>query len=1375
MELTKTLKGSSSSSYCSLHNHTMFSNLHVIDSINKPEQMLDYAYGVLHLSGLAFTDHDTISGAVKFLKAYQAKLRKEWGKAYPETPFPTDYAEAADKLNFKVILGNEIYLSESDTCESNAKDRHFYHCILLAKDAEGFHQIRQISSEAWKRGWSNGVRRRTPTYSEDLFKYVKGGHLICSTACLAGFAARKVREILGYGNDDEVAKLDTHQQELRQDAVDSLNRHLAAMEGLFGKGNFYLELQPNGDGKDCDQNRYNSYRVQHYWGKYPFIFTTDAHYLKADLRGVHAAFLNSRSSKTRDVDEFYKYAYMRSLDEIYGYLSPYVTDQQFAERVDNTNKIKDRCTYYDLEQKKIIAKVQYEHFEEYEKDLEVFSDVSKDKYPDFYYYVHDSKKESKADYYLAELVAHGFIEHMKPSWNIEQYYARLQEEFWTIRSVGKEIQQPRSDYFISMAKMIQIIWDKAGSIVGPARGSAGVVLINYLIGITQMNPVERNLPYVWRFRHPSRPDLPDIDFDTESDKRAKVFLELQKYFRSIGGDVVNVCTFGTEGTKSAIKTAARGLDIDDSIVTYLTSLVPNERGFDWSLHDCYYGNNEDRKPIAAFVKIRDQNPRLWEVAQNIEGLITHLGVHASGILCLNTPLTDNGAFRKTNKNQLVTAYDLHDQEFCGLVKYDALTVSALDRIHQCRNYMLEDGTMKWQGSLKETYNHYLSPEVLDYTTPQRWHMVADGSIRSLFQFDTNMGSQGIALVHPQSLQQLATTNAVRRLRAHDGAELPLKKYAQFKSCPQLWYDERQECGLNADEIAIREKYLKDRFGIADTQEVIRQLVMDPHISNFDRKEANKLRKTVAKKNFRDIEGVKKLFYDKGIAAGTRKCVLDYVWDKQISRSLGYSFSAIHTSGYSLIAIQEMNLAYHYPIIYWNTACLSVDSSAINQADFYNLIDDDIIDATETVQGKKAQNKMDYAKIAAALDNFKKTCKIELPDINVSRLGFTPNAKDNTILYGLKGITKVTDPAINDIRQKRPFTSLQDFLLKRDTKVRSKDKVINLIKSGAFDKIEKKTTKEVLEAFVHAVCDQKQRVTMQNANRLIDYNLLPSDYSKAMEVYKLTKELRKHRDPNKLWYICDDELNIPAEKFDAWSQIIHDSGMTGYTVTIDGVSHRVRDSSQWDKYYKKELNDLSGYIKMHQSELLTKLNERLFQAEWDKYCRGDELDWELDSLNFYFTAHPLSQIIPQLPSDINIAALNTVVEGRQDGEFRIHGKIIPKRYLYTIAGTVIDHDKTKGLVTIQCPDGVVNLKLYKDLFATYNADLPDQPGFFEKGTHLLVTGIKRGPTFVPKVYKNTKLKSIEKILVDEQGHYLGLEEKKNAASELSAVGKEENDE
>ena len=174
-----------------------------------------------------------------------------------------------------------------------------------------------------------------------------------------------------------------------------------------------------------------------------------------------------------------------------------------------------------------------------------------------------------------------------------------------------------------------------------------------------------------------------------------MFKTVQDYFRSIGGDVVNVCTFGTEGTKSALKTSARGLDIDDDLVVYMTSMIPNERGFDWSLSDCYYGSEkDDRAPIKEFVRVMDENPLWWQLAQSIEGLVTRLGVHASGVICVNGDFINHGSYMKTNKGQIVTSLDLHDQEKCGVLKYDMLTVSALDRIHQALNYMLEDGVIE---------------------------------------------------------------------------------------------------------------------------------------------------------------------------------------------------------------------------------------------------------------------------------------------------------------------------------------------------------------------------------------------------------------------------------------------------------------------------------------------------------------------------------------------------------------------------------------------------------------------------------------------------------------------------------------------------------
>ena len=498
-------------------------------------------------------------------------------------------------------------------------------------------------------------------------------------------------------------------------------------------------------------------------------------------------------------------------------------------------------------------------------------------------------------------------------------------------------------------------------------------------------------------------------------------------------------------------------------------------------------------------------------------------------------------------------------------------------------------------------------------------------------------------------------------------------------------------------------------------------------------------------------------------------LLNYVWNKQIALSLGYSFSRIHTTAYSIIAVQEMNLAYFYPIIYWNCACLSVDSSAINSADFYNLVDEDIVSIDET-EGKRQQNKMDYSKLASALNKFRKICTIQLPDINKSRLGFTPDAKNNTILYGLKGITRITQPVIDEIVSNRPFSSLDDFLGKVTKRIITKDKVVNLIKCGAFDQIEHKTREEIMRDFIFKVADQKQKLTMQNANMLIDYNLIPSKYDYQSNVYKLTKELRKNRDEEKLWY-CGDRINIPAGKLELWRQIIRDSKVKTQTIVLNGEDRKVLSSASWDIFYETQMNIIKSFIKSNSATLLQQLNQKLYQEEYDKYALGDKLQWELDSLNFFFDGHPLENVAAEISSIVSIDRLDNIVEGAQDGEFYIKGKIIPKMKLYSIIGTVIDREKVKGIVTLQTPDGIVNVKVYKDLFALYNQTLSVidgenktilQDSFFEKGTHLLVTGVQRGVVFVPKVYKNIKRRPIMKINLKD-GHFYSLEEKKEGTN------------
>lgn len=629
--------------------------------------------------------------------------------------------------------------------------------------------------------------------------------------------------------------------------------------------------------------------------------------------------------------------------------------------------------------------------------------------------------------------------------------------------------------------------------------------------------------------------------------------------------------------------------------------------------------------------------------------------------------------------------------------------------------------------------------------------------------DTNQGAIAMQRIRPQSLAQLAISNSIMRLMSNE--ELPLEKYARFKTSPELWYMEMNDAGLTAEEQHLLEKYLSIGSGLADSQEVVMELVMDPNISNFDMKEANRLRKTIAKKNFADIQNVHELYIKKGREVGTSLNLLNYVWNKQIALSLGYSFSRIHTTAYSIIAVQEMNLAYFYPIIYWNCACLSVDSSAINSADFYNLVDEDIVSIDET-EGKRQQNKMDYAKLASALNKFRKICTIQLPDINKSRLGFTPDAKNNTILYGLKGITRITQPVIDEIVSNRPFTSLKDFLSKVTKRIITKDKVVNLIKCGAFDQIEHKSREEIMKDFISTVADQKQRLTMQNANMLIDYNLIPSKYDYQSNVYKLTKELRKNRDEDKLWY-CGDRITIPAGKLELWRQIIKDSKVKTQTIVLNGEDRKVLSSASWDIFYESQMSLIKNFIKANSEKLLQELNQKLYQEEYDKYALGDKLQWELDSLNFFFDGHPLENVVSEISPIVTIDRLDNIVEGAQDGEFYIKGKIIPKMKLYSIIGTVIDREKVKGIVTLQTPDGIVNMKVYKDLFALYNQTLSSiegedktiiQDSFFEKGTHLLVTGVQRGVVFVPKVYKNIKRRPIMKINLKD-GHFSSLEEKK----------------
>ena len=1306
-------------SYVSLHNHTCYSNLRLIDCINKPEDLIDTAYK-LGLKGVAITDHESLSCHVKALEYWKANYQ--------------------DK-DFKLILGNEIYLTTEGMTEATYNHDPFYHLILLAKDEIGYRQIRELSSRAWQRGFFR-VMMRVFNYPSDLFDVIgkNPGHVVCSTACLGGYIGKMVDNIVNFGNTNDTMFCEPDKKDFY---IGKVNNFLNMLSNLFGKDNFYIELQPS---NSADQVAFNRYMIINYWGKYPFIFTTDSHYLVKSDRELHKAFLNSKQGD-REVDAFYSATYLMGMDEVKEYFN-YISPAKIEEMVANTNKIGDMCEPVELARPQVLPKIEYEDIDD---NREVFDSIVD--YEIHPYFKHYRFTEDESDQYFFKLVSNGWVKENIDSSKNERYIEEMEIELEAIREISLKIGVALSDYFTTMTKIIEIIWYEADSLIGPSRGSAGAFLINYLLGITQMNPMEQPVKMAsWRFLAPERPELPDIDFDTESAKRLKVFNKVRDYFENIGGEMYNICTFGTLGSKNALRTAARGLNIPEEVVNYLVSMIPNERGFDWTLKECYFGNGEDRNPIGAFVEEMDQYPQLWELAQKIEGLVTSLSVHASGVVMVNGDFLNYNSVMKTSHEQLVTAYDLHDSEKCGLVKYDMLTVAALDRIRQCFNYLLENHEIDWQGDLKSTYDKYLNPKVLDYTSKEMWDMVGRGEITELFQFDTAVGSQAIKSIKPASLMQLAVSNAIMRLQC-DG-ELPLDTYVRFKNNIDNWYSEMTMYGLNEHEIEILEKYLLPYSGVAGTQEVVMELSMDPEIANFTMAEANKLRKTIAKKQFDKIEEVHQLFLTKGRAQGTSDRLLNYIWNVQVSKSLGYSFSIVHTTGYSILAVQEMNLAYKYPTIYWNCACLSADASAMNEADFDNLLDEGVIEISDE-EDIRETNKTDYAKIITAINRFKDVCHITTPDINKSKLGFMPDADNNTIIYGLRGITRITSPVIAEIMNNRPYTSLQDFCNKVTKRILTRDKIVYLIKAGCFNEIEHKSVREILKDYILSTCDQKKNLTLQNANMLIDKDMLPEDLAPQAAVFKLTKALRKHKTEDKAYYIiseeCDrDLLETFTDKIDVETMQLDNDRVV-----------EVVNANKWDSYvYNPNMTSVKSYINDHKAEMLATLNNMLFMEDWNKYCLGDELQWELDAFTMYRSGTPLDEVGGQLP--IEIDNVNDLCEDAVDGFFMIQGKKIPRMHLYTLIGTVLQRDTTKGVVTLQTPGGVINMKLYKDLFAFYNNET-NGGSYFEKGTHLLVTGIVRGSMFIPKVYKNTGRKSILKLILDENNNFASVQGKEEDAN------------
>ena len=604
----------------SLHAHTDFSNFRLRDSINTVESLINKAIELGH-DVVAITDHETIASFIRVEKYYD-KIKK-------------------DNPNFKVIRGNEIYLCRNGLNGQNFNKEvdRYYHFILLAKDEIGNEQIRELSTRAWMQSFTERRMQRVPTYYQDLYEVISKnpGHVIGSTACIGGALGQ---QLLKFKESQDMV------------LYEKIKNWCLTLQGLFGKENFFLELQPSFDKEQTYVNKKIIELSEEL--NIPFIITNDAHYLRPEDRLIHKAYLNAKEGD-REVDSFYKTTYLMTDEEVKYFMNDQIGVDNIERAYENIRKIKESCKDYSIKKPLKIPRLNW-------KSVNVTNNEKKEwvsKIPMLKTFLESSYTE---DVRLAEII----IDRIKDDSTLHnnETYKEIDaclNDTW----VSSEVNGSRwSAYFLNLQNIIDVCWD-SNTLVGAGRGSGVGFILLYLLDITQINPLrEKSKTERWRFLNPERVSVLDVDIDIEGGRRTDVLRNFRKVY---GSDrVANVLTLKTEKSKQAILTAARGLGINNDEAESYSRMIVADRGQTRTLHQTYYGDEENgMEPNKPFREAMDNRPELWEIAQYIEGLICGVGVHAGGVIFVDEPFTKTTALMRSPNGEIITQFDLHDAEETG--------------------------------------------------------------------------------------------------------------------------------------------------------------------------------------------------------------------------------------------------------------------------------------------------------------------------------------------------------------------------------------------------------------------------------------------------------------------------------------------------------------------------------------------------------------------------------------------------------------------------------------------------------------------------------------------------------------------------------------
>ena len=970
-------------SFVHLHVHSSYS---VLDGMSSISGLVEKAIAS-GMNSLALTDHGNMFGIKEFYN-YVKKKNSDFADDIRKLEAQMSSAELSDsekiilenkietirKKKFKPIFGSEVYVARRSRYDKELKeDRGGYHLVLLAKNEIGYRNLSKLVS--W--GHIQGFYYR-PRIDHDLLSKYSEGIIACS-ACLGGEIHKKVES----GNLDEAEKA------------------VLWYKKVFGD-DFYIELQRHETDKpDASTETYVKQQLQNKEliklarkTNTKLVATNDVHFVEEDHAEAHEHLICLSTGKDLDDPKRMRYTKQEWLK------SPDQMAEIFAdipESIENTIEIANKVESFKLESAPMMPVFSIPtEFGTEEAYREKYDETTlREEFGDAFNLVGGYDKAIRVKLesdYLTKITYVGAEKRYGENLN-DETRERIDFELSVMKKMGFP------GYFLIVQDFIQAARDMDIS-VGPGRGSAAGSVVAYCLKITNIDPLKYDLLFE-RFLNPDRVSLPDIDIDFEDDKRGQVVRWVtEKYGKK---RVASIVTYGTMGTKSAIKDVARVQRLPLQEADRLTKLVPlrfpkDENGKDIkiNLSNCFKyvkelrdSRNSSNITLANTLKY----------AEMLEGTVRQTGVHACGLIIgaddlINLVPLSTAVDKETKEDKVITQYEGTVIEDIGLIKMDFLGLKTLS--------IIKDTLL----NIKKSRGITIDIDTIPIDDKKTYKLFSHGDTVGVFQFESAGMQKYLKDLKPTQFEDLIAMNALYRPG-------PMEYIPQFVN---------RKHGLEKIEFPfpIMEKRLKETYGITVYQEQVMLLSRD--LASFTRGQSDELRKAMGKKQKDKMEALHTKFIEGAQQNGFGPIAkLQQIWSDW-AKFAEYAFNKSHATCYSLIAYQTAYLKAHYP--------------------------------AEFMAANLTRNKADISEVGKLMDECKSLKMSVLgPDVNESDLTFTVN-KEGNVRFGLGGIKNVGDGAVEAIIQERDkngkFKSIFDFVERVNLNSCNKKTIESLAYAGAFD-------------------------------------------------------------------------------------------------------------------------------------------------------------------------------------------------------------------------------------------------------------------------------------------------------------------------------------